>query len=55
MKILPSKYRYHLFFIGVMSMCAAGFFQKYLKMGEPLVITLVGAGFLLFVASIALP
>ncbi len=54
-KILPSRYRYPMFFLGFVIISAAGLLSKYagLKL-EPTAI-LVAIGFLIFLFSIVLP
>ncbi|MDE1870894.1 MAG: hypothetical protein KGI06_01500 [Candidatus Micrarchaeota archaeon] len=54
-KIIPTKYRYPMFFAGITIMAAAGFADRYAHLGLGLTATCAAAGFLLFVASIALP
>lgn len=54
-RTLPSRYRYHLFFIGILLMSASGFIQRYAGTGLAFTAACVVLGFLLFVASIALP
>lgn len=55
MKILPTKYRYLLFFLGIVIMSISGFIQKYAKTGLEFTIACVAIGFILFMASIVLP
>ncbi len=53
-KLIPSKYRYPMFFTGVMVIVISGLLNKYLHMAEGY--TEIGAaiGFLLFMFSIVL-
>ena len=55
MRILPTRYRYPIFFVGLVMMALSGFIQKYAGTGLGLTIALVSVGFVLFVASLALP
>lgn len=54
-KILPAKYRYPVFFVGIFMMSIAGFVQKYARTGLEVTVALVAVGFVLFLTSIALP
>ena len=55
MRILPTRYRYPLFFIGILMMSSAGFIYRYARIGTGATAAMVAAGFLLFVLSLALP
>jgi len=54
-KILPSKYRYPLFFFAFMVIGAAGLLSRYAALSLTYTATLVSIGFLMFLASILLP
>jgi hypothetical protein len=54
-KILPAKYRYPMFFIGIMILSIAGFANRYAGLGLNPTAVVAAIGFALFVASIALP
>lgn len=54
MKILNSKHRYPLFFVGVTAMAASGFIGRYLHGGH-LSAVIAGSGFFVMVLSIAIP
>ncbi len=53
--ILPTKYRYPMFFLGIAIMSVSGFVQRYAKTGPGFTVVCVAAGFILFVASVAIP
>lgn len=54
-KILPAKYRYPIFFAGVMLMSVAGFVHEVVGRVPAITATLVALGFVLFTASFAIP
>ncbi len=53
--LLQTKYRYHVFFVGVFLMTISGFLYKYSILSADLAAASVVLGFLIFVASIAIP
>ena len=55
MKIIQTRYRYPLFFIGLLMMSIAGFLYRYLRISVGATAIIVGIGFVIFVLSIALP
>ncbi len=55
MRIIQTRHRYPLFFIGILMMSAAGFLYRYLGVSVGVTAALVGTGFAIFVLSIALP
>ncbi len=55
MKVIQARYRYPLFFIGMLMMSIAGFLYRYLKISVGATAAVVGIGFVIFVLSIALP
>ncbi len=52
MKILPSRYRYPLFFLGIFIMEIAGVLYKFIDLGKMDAVGIVVVGFLLFAFSI---
>ena len=52
-RILPTRFRYPLFFAAVMIMFVAGLAEKYLNLGIGLTEVSVALGFVLLVVSIA--
>jgi hypothetical protein len=52
LKILPSRYRYPLFFLGILLMEMAGVLYKAINLGTPGTEGLIIAGFLIFAFSI---
>jgi hypothetical protein len=52
LKILPSRYRYPLFFLGILLMELAGLLYKFIDLSKPGMEGLVIAGFVLFASSI---
>ncbi len=52
LKILPGRFRYPLFFLGILLMEIAGILYKAVDLGEARTAGIVVAGFLLFAASI---
>ncbi len=51
--IIKTKYRYPIFFIGVMLLIASGIFDKYLHVPLNASALLAGIGFILIVASLS--
>lgn len=54
-RFIPSKYRYPMFFVGIAIMSIAGFVQRYAKTKPEFTVISVAVGFVLFVASVAVP
>lgn len=54
-RIIPSRFRYPMFFVGIAMMSLAGFMEKYVKVGREFTIIIVALGFAIFVASVAIP
>ncbi|MEM0154437.1 MAG: hypothetical protein QW814_01220 [Methanothrix sp.] len=54
-KILPSKYRYPIFFLAFMVIGAAGLLSKYAGLKLEYTALIVAIGFLMFLFSIVLP
>jgi uncharacterized membrane protein YjjP (DUF1212 family) len=54
-KILPSRYRYPIFFLAFMVIGAAGLLSKYAGLKLEYTSILVAIGFLMFLFSIILP
>ncbi|MCL5102071.1 MAG: hypothetical protein M1544_01810 [Candidatus Marsarchaeota archaeon] len=54
-KIMPSEYRYPLFFLAFMVIGAAGLLSKYAALGLDYTAVIVAIGFLMFLFSIVLP
>jgi hypothetical protein len=52
LKILPSRYRYPLFFLGIFLIEIAGVLYKVIDLGMTPVIGMVIVGFILFASSI---
>jgi hypothetical protein len=52
LKILPSRYRYPLFFLGILLMEIAGVLYRVIDLGKTSTVGMVLAGFILFAASI---
>lgn len=53
-RIIPSRFRYPIFFAAVMIMFLAGIANRYMGLGRGLTEASVAVGFVLFVISIAL-
>lgn len=54
-KILPSRYRYPIFFAAFIVIGAAGLLDRYAKLGLEYTAIIVAIGFLMFLFSIVLP
>ncbi|MEM0149351.1 MAG: hypothetical protein QXW10_00440 [Candidatus Micrarchaeaceae archaeon] len=53
-RVLPTRFRYPLFFTAVMLMFLAGVAERYFGLGKGIAEASVALGFVLFVISIAL-